>query len=149
MLNICKAEFLSGIFEGKSSGTPIGFTIYNQDHNSKDYSHLQDNYRPSHADYTYDVKYGIRDYRGGGRSSARETIARVVAGAIAKQVLQVLGVDLYAYVSSVGEVDLDVSYDDLDLSKIEGLDSSINYYYIERLEQPIIDSNFEEYIKLP
>ena len=111
--------FLSGLFEGKTLGTPISFQIMNNDHKSKDYSHIKDAYRPSHADYTYDAKYGIRDYRGGGRSSARETIARVVAGAIAKQVLQVLGVDLYAYVSSVGEVDLDVSYDDLDLSKID------------------------------
>ncbi len=111
--------FLSGLFEGKTLGTPISFQIMNSDQKSKDYSHIKDAYRPSHADYTYDAKYGIRDYRGGGRSSARETIARVVAGAIAKQVLQVLGVDLYAYVSSVGEVDLDVSYDDLDLSKID------------------------------
>ena len=111
--------FLSGLFEGKTLGSPISFQIMNSDQKSKDYSHIKDSYRPSHADYTYDAKYGIRDYRGGGRSSARETIARVVAGAIAKQVLQVLGVDLYAYVSSVGEVDLDVSYDDLDLSKID------------------------------
>ena len=111
--------FLSGLFEGKTLGSPISFQIMNSDQKSKDYSHIKDAYRPSHADYTYDAKYGIRDYRGGGRSSARETIARVVAGAIAKQVLQVLGVDLYAYVSSVGVVDLDVSYDDLDLSKIE------------------------------
>ena len=111
--------FLSGLFEGKTLGSPISFQIINSDQKSKDYSHIKDSYRPSHADYTYDAKYGIRDYRGGGRSSARETIARVVAGAIAKQVLQVLGVDLYAYVSSVGEVDLDVSYDDLDLSKID------------------------------
>ena len=111
--------FLSGLFEGKTLGTPISFQIMNTDQKSKDYSHIKDAYRPSHADYTYDAKYGIRDYRGGGRSSARETIARVVAGAIAKQVLQVLGVDLYAYVSSVGEEDLDVSYDDLDLSKID------------------------------
>ena len=111
--------FLSGLFEGKTLGTPIAFQIMNSDQKSKDYSHIKDAYRPSHADYTYDAKYGIRDYRGGGRSSARETIARVVAGAIAKQVLQVLGVDLYAYVSSVGEIDLDVSYDNLDLSKID------------------------------
>ena len=111
--------FLSGLFEGKTLGTPISFQIMNSDHKSKDYSHIKDKYRPSHADFTYDAKYGIRDYRGGGRSSARETIARVVAGTIAKQVLQVLGVDLYAYVSSVGEIDLDVSYDELDLSKID------------------------------
>jgi len=114
-----RVVFLSGLFEGKTLGTPISFAIMNSDQKSKDYSHIKDAYRPSHADYTYDAKYGIRDYRGGGRSSARETIARVVAGAIAKQVLQELGVDLYAYVSSVGEVDLDVFYDDLDLTKID------------------------------
>ena len=78
--------FLSGLFEGKTLGSPISFQIINSDHKSKDYSHIKDSYRPSHADYTYDAKYGIRDYRGGGRSSARETIARVVAGAIAKHV---------------------------------------------------------------
>ena len=82
-----RVEILSGIFEGKTLGTPIAFQIVNSDQKPKDYSHIKDSYRPSHADYTYDVKYGIRDYRGGGRSSARETIARVVAGSIAKQVL--------------------------------------------------------------
>ena len=80
-------EILSGIFEGKSTGMPIGFLVRNQNQNSKDYNHLKDLYRPSHADYTWEKKYGIRDYRGGGRSSAREHIARVVAGAVAKQVL--------------------------------------------------------------
>lgn len=82
-----KVEFYSGIFEGKTTGTPIGFLIHNTNQKSKDYSHIKDVYRPSHADYTYDQKYGIRDYRGGGRSSARETACRVVAGAIAKQFL--------------------------------------------------------------
>ena len=82
-----EVDFLSGIFEGKSTGTPIGFTIYNNDQKSKDYSHLKNTYRPSHADFTYEKKYGLRDYRGGGRSSARETVCRVVAGALAKQAL--------------------------------------------------------------
>ena len=81
-------EFLSGVFEGVTTGTPIGFVIKNTNQKSKDYSHIKDVYRPSHADYTYDKKYGVRDYRGGGRSSARETASRVVAGAIAKQMLK-------------------------------------------------------------
>ena len=102
-----QVEFLSGIFEGKSSGTPIGFTIHNQDQNSKDYSHLKDAYRPSHADYTYEKKYGIRDYRGGGRSSARETVCRVVAGALAKQVLDRVGIDFSTYVVQIGKVILE------------------------------------------
>jgi len=102
-----QVEFLSGIFEGKSSGTPIGFTIHNQDQNSKDYSHLKDAYRPSHADYTYEKKYGIRDYRGGGRSSARETVCRVVAGALAKQVLDKVGIAFSTYVVQIGKEILD------------------------------------------
>ena len=89
-----EVEFLSGIFEGKTTGTPIGFVIKNKDQKSKDYSHIKDSYRPSHADYTYQEKYGIRDYRGGGRSSARETACRVVAGAIAKQILHSYWVSL-------------------------------------------------------
>jgi len=114
-----KVEFLSGIFEGQTLGTPIAFQILNSDPKSKDYTHIKDAYRPSHADYTYDAKYGIRDYRGGGRSSARETIARVVAGAIAKQILKGIGVDTHAYVSSVGEIEMDICHRDLDLSKID------------------------------
>ena len=99
-----KVTFFSGIFEGKTTGTPIGFAIHNTDQKSKDYSHIQDNYRPSHADYVYDEKYGFRDYRGGGRSSARETASRVVAGAIAKQFLSPITID--AYVSAVGSLKL-------------------------------------------
>ena len=97
-------QILSGIFEGKSTGTPIMMLIPNEDQRSKDYSHNTDVYRPSHADYTYDAKYGIRDHRGGGRSSARETAARVAAGAIAKLLLKHHGIEIFAHVSSVGKI---------------------------------------------
>ncbi|MBN4077532.1 chorismate synthase, partial [bacterium AH-315-C20] len=112
-------EFLSGIIDDKTLGTPIGFTIKNKDHQSKDYDKLKDVYRPSHADYTYEKKYGIRDHRGGGRSSARETACRVVAGAIAQQILKQMGIRITAYVHSIGSISLSTSYHDLDLSKIE------------------------------
>jgi chorismate synthase len=112
-----KVTLFSGIFEGKTTGTPIGFAIHNTDQKSKDYSHIQDNYRPSHADYVYDEKYGFRDYRGGGRSSARETASRVVAGAIAKQFLSPITID--AYVSAVGSLKLKTNPSEVDLSKIE------------------------------
>lgn len=111
-------KILSGVFEGKSTGTPIALVIENQDQRSKDYSHIQNTYRPSHADFTYDAKYGFRDYRGGGRSSARETAARVAAGAIAKLLLKTVGVEFYAYVSKVGEITAP-HYTQLDLSKTE------------------------------
>lgn len=111
-----RVEFLSGFFEGKTTGTPIGFIIRNKDQKSKDYDHIKDSYRPSHADFTYDQKYGIRDYRGGGRSSARETICRVVAGAIAKQVLEKEGIDIVAYVDQVGKEKIKgkVDYNEID-----------------------------------
>lgn len=111
-------EILSGVFEGKATGTPIAIVIHNKDAKSKDYSHIADKYRPSHADYTYDVKYGIRDYRGGGRSSARETAARVAAGAIAKTLLSTIGVKVSAYVSQVGDIKAP-AYQTLDLQKTE------------------------------
>ena len=112
-----EVKFLSGIFEGKTTGTPIGFVIENANQKSNDYSHIKDSYRPSHADYVYDKKYGHRDYRGGGRSSARETASRVVAGAIAKQVLK--DIKINAFTSSVGDIFIDKPYQDLDFSKIE------------------------------
>lgn len=112
-------EFLSGIFEGITTGTPIGFSIKNEDAKSKDYSHLKDNFRPSHADFTYEKKYGIRDYRGGGRSSARETACRVVAGAIAKLILTHHAITIHAFVKQVGHIKTDKNFDELDLSKTE------------------------------
>lgn len=114
-----KVEFLSGIFEGKTLGTPIGFLIKNSDQKSNDYSDIKSTFRPSHADFSYQKKYGIRDFRGGGRSSARETACRVVAGAIAQQLLLLLGVSVKAYVSQVKDIKIDKSYLDLDLNKID------------------------------
>lgn len=112
-----EVQFLSGIFEGKTTGTPIGFIIQNTNQKSDDYSHIKDSYRPSHADYVYEKKYGIRDYRGGGRSSARETASRVAAGAIAKQVIS--NIKINAFVSSVGEIFIDKPYQSLDFSVTE------------------------------
>ena len=112
-------EVLSGVFEGKTTGTPIAMLVWNGDQRSKDYSHISDQFRPSHADYTYFAKYGLRDYRGGGRSSARETVARVAAGALAKMVLTQLGVKITAYVSQVGYMKLETAVDQLDLSLTE------------------------------
>ncbi|MES2760550.1 MAG: chorismate synthase [Bacteroidota bacterium] len=112
-------KFLSGIFEGKTTGHPIGFTIENTNQKSNDYEHIKDAFRPSHADFTYQEKYGIRDHRGGGRSSARETACRIVGGAIAKLYLQHLNVSIQAYISRVGHIKLEKSYKDLDLSKTE------------------------------
>lgn len=112
-----EVRFLSGIFEGKTTGTPIGFIIENTNQKSHDYSHIKDSYRPSHADYVYEKKYGFRDYRGGGRSSARETASRVVAGAVAKQMLE--GIKINAFVSSVGNIHLEKHYTALDLANAE------------------------------
>lgn len=114
-----KVEFLSGVFEGKTTGTPIAFVIWNKNQESKDYHHLKDVYRPSHADYTYQQKYGIRDHRGGGRSSARATAGWVAAGAIAKLVLRRQGIQITAYTSQVGHIGVGKSYENLNLSLIE------------------------------
>lgn len=114
-----EVEILSGVFEGRSLGTPIALLIRNQDARSKDYSHIAKAFRPSHADYTYHAKYGHRDYRGGGRSSARETAARVAAGAIAKLLLKKEGIAVNAYVSSVGNITLEKDYRELDFAKTE------------------------------
>jgi chorismate synthase len=112
-------QVLSGVFEGKTTGTPIAMVISNEDQRSKDYSHIATQFRPSHADYTYTAKYGNRDYRGGGRSSARETAARVAAGALAKTLLLNYNITIQAYVSKVGMLKLDKPYSELDLSKID------------------------------
>jgi chorismate synthase len=112
-------EFFSGIFEGKTTGTPIAFSVWNAKQRSEDYDSMKYLYRPSHADYTYQQKYGIRDNRGGGRASARETIARVVAGAIAKLVLNQLNIQITAYTSQVGSIKLEKSYLDCDFDQIE------------------------------
>ncbi|UII75753.1 chorismate synthase [Flagellimonas sp. HMM57] len=130
-------EIYSGLFEGKTTGTPIGFAIHNTNQKSKDYSHIKDSYRPSHADYVYDQKYGFRDYRGGGRSSARETASRVVAGAIAKQFLE--NIKINAFVSQVGEIKLQKEYQQLDFSKIES--NAVRCPDLEMAEK------MEEYIK--
>lgn len=114
-----EVEFLSGIYEGKTTGTPIGFVVRNDNQHSSDYDNLKGIYRPSHADYTYTQKYGIRDHRGGGRSSARETIARCVGGALAKLALKQLNIDITAYTSQVGGIKLEKSYTEYDLSLIE------------------------------
>lgn len=111
-------KILSGVFEGKSTGSPIAIVIENSDQRSKDYSHIENTFRPSHADYTYQIKYGIRDHRGGGRSSARETAARVAAGAVAKLLLKKSGIEITAFVSQVGDLKAN-HYTQLDLSKTE------------------------------
>lgn len=112
-----EVQFLSGIFEGKTTGTSIGFIIKNVHQRSNDYSHIKDTYRPSHADYTYDKKYGNRDYRGGGRTSARETANWVVGGAVAKQIIPTIKIN--AFTSSVGDIFMEKAYQDVDFSKIE------------------------------
>ena len=133
-----KVRFLSGVVEGKTTGMPIGFLVENENQKTKDYEHLARAYRPSHADYTYDQKFGFRDYRGGGRSSARETLNWVVAGTLAKHLLP--EVEIYSYVSSVGEISCTKPYQELDFSKIDEnevrcLDETTAKLMIERIEQ--------------
>ena len=131
-----QVEILSGVFEGKATGTPMGFVVWNADQHSGDYDNIKDVYRPSHADYTYQTKYGIRDHRGGGRSSARETIARVFAGAIAKLILKREGVAIHAYTSQVGSIKVEKNYQELDLSCIE---NNIVRCPDDRVAQQMID----------
>lgn len=114
-----EVELLSGVLEGKSTGTPIGFLVRNTNQHSNDYDNLRDVFRPSHADFTYQMKYGLRDHRGGGRSSARETIARVVGGALAKLALKQLGISITAYTQQVGDICLEKSYSNYDFQLIE------------------------------
>ncbi|MBT3587953.1 MAG: chorismate synthase [Flavobacteriaceae bacterium] len=133
-----QVRFLSGIFEGKTTGTSIGFIIENTNQKPKDYSHIKDVYRPSHADFTYDQKYGHRDYRGGGRTSARETACRVAAGSIAKQLLT--GIKINAFVSSVGAIYIDKPYQELDFSTIESNvvrcpDEEVAHKMISKIEE--------------
>ena len=128
-----RLEIFSGLFEGKTTGMPIGFLVHNHDYKSQDYDHLKDLYRPSHADYTWEKKYGMRDYRGGGRSSAREHVARVVAGAIAKQVLANHGIYLRAYTSQIGTIAVPELYRYVDLEGIK--ENSIRCPHAESSEK--------------
>ncbi len=135
-----KVEFLSGILDNYSLGTPIAFLVRNKDSKSIDYSHLENTYRPSHADFTYEKKYGIRDVRGGGRSSARETLARVVAGAIARQFLSTFGIEVYAYVCSIGKIRLSKSYnqvipDNIESSPVRCPDKNVSDKMIELINK--------------
>ncbi|MDH6306430.1 chorismate synthase [Parabacteroides sp. PF5-5] len=133
-----EVQFLSGIYEGKTTGTPIGFVVWNKNQHSNDYDNMKTVYRPSHADYTYQTKYGIRDPRGGGRSSARETIARCVAGAIAKQALLPYNISIQAYSSQIGSVKLKGDYKGYNLDLVEES--------IVRCPDPVLSSQMEELI---
>ncbi len=135
-----RVKFYSGIFEGKSTGTPIGFVIENDNQKSRDYDHIKDKFRPSHADYTFAEKFGVRDYRGGGRSSARETVARVVSGAIAKLVLNQFNISIHGYVSQVGAIKMNQQSHEVDLNKIEDTivrcpDKSVSQKMIDHIMQ--------------
>ena len=141
-----RLEILSGVFEGLSTGTPIAFVVMNADQRSNDYDELSKVFRPSHADYTYIQKYGIRDHRGGGRSSARETLARVAGGAFAKLLLAQLGVTITAYVSQIGTVALEQSYEELVLSlaeqnEVRCPDSSVAEKMVEEIKAAQIDGD--------
>lgn len=135
-----RVKLLSGLFEGVTTGCPIGFIVENADQHSSDYENIRNTYRPSHADFTYTTKYGLRDHRGGGRSSARETIARVVAGAIAAIALEQLGITVKAYTSTVGNISVSSDIDSLDLSTID--DNAVrcpDQEVAKEMEQLIID----------
>ena len=130
-----EVEFLSGVFEGKTTGAPLAFIIRNRNQKSSDYNNLKDLYRPSHADFTYQQKYGIRDHRGGGRTSARETAARVVAGAVAKLYLNQIGIRVTAYTSQVGPITVLKDYKDLDFEQIES--TAVRCPDLEKAEEMI------------
>lgn len=135
-----EVQFLSGIFEGRSTGTPIAFVIQNTNNRSADYGNLREAYRPSHADYVYDKKYGVRDYRGGGRSSARETAVRVCAGALAMLALQNYGISVSAYTSQVGDIMLDKEYTAYNLAAAEeNIVRCPDAAVAERMEELILD----------
>jgi chorismate synthase len=137
-------ELLSGVFEGKSTGCPIGFVVRNTNQHSNDYENVRNVYRPSHADYTYTQKYGLRDHRGGGRSSARETISRCVGGALAKLALRQLGIEVVAYTSQVGHISIDRDYQKYDFAQIES--NPVRCPDVEvakRMEQLILDVKAE------
>ncbi len=135
-----EVEFLSGIYEGTSTGSPIAFMVNNKDVKSSDYEHLKDTFRPSHADFTYQEKYGVRDHRGGGRSSARETLARVVGGALAKMMLRHYNIEITAYVSSIGTIDMSPKNawpdkQDIEQSLVRCPDNAASEKMIELIEQ--------------
>lgn len=134
-----RVQFLSGIFDGKTTGSPIGFVISNEDAKSKDYDHLKEQFRPSHADYTYHQKYGHRDHRGGGRSSARETASRVVAGALAKLFLKSKGVSIHAFVSQVGSLKLTAA-------QIQTVNFALIETNLVRCPDPILAQEMENYL---
>lgn len=141
-----RVEFLSGIFDGRTTGSPIAFKIANTDHHSADYSNVANTYRPCHADYTYDAKYGHRDYRGGGRASARETAARVVGGAIAQQVLDTYGISIIAYSSRIGSIALesaptDVSFSDIESNSVRCPDAATAAHMQQEIEQARADGD--------
>lgn len=141
-----RVEFLSGIFDGRTTGTPIAFKIANTDHHSADYSNVAKTYRPCHADYTYDAKYGHRDYRGGGRASARETAVRVVGGAVAQQVLDTYGISIVAYSSRIGSVALesaptDVLFSDIESNSVRCPDAATAVLMQQEIEQARADGD--------
>lgn len=139
-----QVEILSGVFEGKTTGTPISLVVMNKDQRSRDYGKISELYRPGHADYTFDAKYGIRDYRGGGRSSGRETIGRVAAGAIASRLLAEVGIKITAYVSSIGPVEINrdkIDYDYIESSMVRMPDPEATLKAIDYMNQCISESD--------
>ena len=139
-----KVEILSGVFEGKTTGTPISLMVFNTSQKSKDYSEIAKIYRPGHADYTFDQKYGFRDYRGGGRSSGRETIGRVAAGAIAMKILEQMGIEVHAYVTQIGDIQIDpvkMTYENIEKSPLRMPDLEASERAEEFLEKQMQAKN--------